>query len=72
MVHEVDDGCQELAHVRFDVVRAGEQFGNLVGEVGGDYLVEPSLFIGFVECSHAVCEQTEGRTDEDTSCVHLL
>ena len=44
MVHEVDDGCQELAHVRFDVVRAGEQFGNLVGEVGGDYLVEPSLF----------------------------
>ena len=43
VVHEVDDGSQKLAHIGFYVIGAGEQLGNLIGQVGGDDPVEPAF-----------------------------
>ena len=71
-VHEVADGGRELAHLGFYVIGAGQEFRDLVGQVGGDDPVEPALFVGRVEGFHAVREEAEGCADEHPLRAHLL
>ena len=49
MIHKINDGCQELAHIGLGIIGPGVKLRRLIGEVGGDYPVEPAVFIGLVE-----------------------
>ena len=72
MVHEVDQGGHELAHVRLDEIGPAVKHRGQVGEVRGDHLVEVPLLIGLIEGLQAVCEQPEGTADKDPLGVHFL
>lgn len=72
MVHEVDDRSQEFTHIRFRIIRPGVYLRRLVGEICGDYPVEPAVFIRLVKGFQSVGEQAEGTADEDAFCIHFL
>ena len=72
MIHKINDGCQELAHIGLGIIGPGVKLRRLIGEVGGDYPVEPAVFIGLVEGLKAIGEQSEGTADENTLGIHFL
>ena len=45
MVHKINNRSQEFAHIRFDIIRTGQQLRPAVGEVRSDYFVEIAFFI---------------------------
>lgn len=72
MVHKVDDGCDELAHIRLYVVGFFLKFRRLVAEVRRHDPVKVALFVGGVEGGEPVREQPESTADKDTLGVHFL
>ena len=72
MVHEINDGRQEFAHIRFNVIRPGFQFRNPVRQVSGYNSVKTALFIGFVKAGKAFRKKAESTEDKDALGVHLF
>ncbi len=72
MIHKVDDGGQELAHVGFQIIRLLPQHGRLVAQVGGDDPVEVAFLVSLVESCKTVCKKAEGTADEHSFGVHFL
>ncbi len=72
MVHEVDQGSHELAHVRLDEIGPGVKHRREVRQVCSHHFVEMPLLVGFIEGLQAIGEQPEGTADEDAPGVHLL
>ena len=49
MIHEVDQGGNELAHLGFHKVRSCVELRGKIGQIRGDNLVKIPLLEGFVE-----------------------
>ena len=69
VVHEVDNGSKEFAHVGFYIIRAFQKFRGL-GQVCGDYFIEITFFIGFIKGFEAIGKQAESAADEYSFGVH--
>ncbi len=67
MVHKINDGRQEFAHIRFNVIRTGFQFRNPVRQVSGYNSVKTALFIGFVKAGKTFRKKSESTEDKDSN-----
>ncbi len=72
MVHKVDDGCDELAHIRLYVVGLFHKLRRLVTEVCCHNPIKVAIFVGGVKGGEPVSEQPEGTADKDPLGVHFL
>ena len=72
MVHEIDQGSDELAHICFNEIRLFINLGRKISQISGNNLIEISLFISLIKALQAFREQTECTADKYTSCFHSL
>ena len=57
MVHKVDQGSDEFAHIRFYKVRSGIDLGRQVGKICSNYFIEITMLISCIEILQTIGEQ---------------
>lgn len=72
VVHKVNDGCDELTHIRLYVVGLFLKLRRLIAEVRGHNPVEVAVFVGGVKGGEPVRKQPESTADKDPFGVHFL
>ena len=70
MVHKVDQGSNEFAHIGFYEIRSGVDFGGQISEICSNDLIEVPMIISSIEVLQPIGEQTESTTDLNSSCIH--
>lgn len=72
VVHKVDDGCDELAHIRLYVVGLFHKLRRLIAEVCRHNPIKVTVFVSGVKGGEPVREQPERTADKDAFGVHFL
>ena len=72
MVHKVDQGSNELAHIGFHEIRSGVDLRRQIGKVRSNDLIEITMLVSSVEILQTVGEQAESTADLYASGVHGL
>ena len=72
MVHEVDQGSNELTHVCFNKVRSCIDFGRQIGKIRSDDLIKIAMLVSSIEILQTIGEQTKGTADIYASGIHCL
>ena len=72
MVHKVDQGSNELAHIGFHEIRSGVDLGGRLGKKSSKDLIESAMLVSNVETRQTVAEQAESTADIYASGFHGL
>ena len=72
MVHKVDQGSNELAHIGFHEIRSGVDLRRQIGKVRSNDLIEITMLVSSVEILQTVGEQAESTADIYASGFHGL
>ena len=72
MVHKVDQGSNELAHIGFHEIRSGVDLRRQLGKVRSNDLIEITMLVSSVEILQTVGEQAESTADIYASGFHGL
>ena len=72
MVHKVDQGSNELAHIGFHEIRSGVDLRRQIGKVRSNDLIEITMLVSSVEILQTVGEQAESTSDIYASGFHGL